>query len=224
MSFATQQSAAPSTAGRGAGAPPSQFQLKYLTFSFIAAMMLYVLYHNEMFLVVPSHPAWKHYEPFKWWLLPHGLAGACALFLAPLQFSSRLRRRFLRLHKTTGAIYVAGALLLAPIGLFIQYLDESQGAARSFTIETTIQGSLLAITTGIGLWYALQRNITRHRQWMVRSYAVAITFLEVRVIFGVTGLDQAFDWHVLETIVWMCTSLSLLVGDIANQLYERRGT
>lgn len=178
--------------------------------------------HNERFLIDSAHPVWRHYEPFKWWLLPHGIAGACVLLLGPMQFSNRLRAKYLRLHRTTGAIYVTAALVLAPIGVLIQYFDESQGAERSFTIETVIQSSLLMITTGLGLWYALHGNIWRHRQWMVRSFAIAMTFLEIRFILGITGLDQPIDWHVLETVVWSCTASSLLVGDIANQIYERR--
>ena len=55
---------------------------------------------------------------------------------------------------------------------------------------------------------------------MIRSYAVALTFLEIRVILGVFGLDQPLDWHILETVVWGCVASSVLIGDIANQLYE----
>jgi hypothetical protein len=146
--------------------------------------------------------------------------GACALLLAPLQFAEGLRRRHTALHRTTGTIYVISAFVLAPIGLYIQYLDEAQGAARSFTIETTIQSSTLMITTGIGFYFALKRQFTYHRQWMIRSYAVALTFLQVRVIAGVFGLDQPLNWHILETVVWSCVASSVLVGDIANQIYE----
>ncbi len=198
------------------------FRLKYLVFAVIAAMMAYVLYHNERFLIDAANPAWKHYDPFKWWLLPHGLAGACALFLAPLQFAEGLRRRHTAVHRTIGTIYVIGVLILAPVGLYIQYQDEAQGAARSFTIETMIQSSTLMITTGIGLYFALKRQFTYHRQWMIRSYAVALTFFEIRVILGVFGLDQPLDWHILETVVWSCVASSVLVGDIANQIYESR--
>lgn len=193
---------------------------KHLVFAAIALMAVYVLYHNERFLIDSAHPVWNHYDPFKWWLLPHGLAGACALLLAPMQFAEGLRRRHTTLHRTVGAIYVIGAFILAPLGLYIQYLDEAQGAARSFTIETMIQSSALMITTGIGCYFALKRQFTYHRQWMIRSYAVALTFLEIRVILGVFGLDQPLDWHILETVVWCCTASSVLIGDIANQLYE----
>jgi uncharacterized membrane protein len=196
------------------------FRIKHLVFAVIAAMAAYVLYNNESFLLDAAHPAWNHYEPFKWWLLPHGLAGACALLLAPMQFAEGLRRRHTGLHRTIGTIYVISAVILAPLGLYIQYLDEAQGAARSFTVETMIQSSTLMITAGIGCYFALKRQFTYHRQWMIRSYAVALTFLEVRVIVGVFGLDHPFDWHILETVVWSCVASSVLIGDIANQLYE----
>ena len=195
-------------------------RLKHLVFAVIAAMTAYVLYHNERFLLDAAHPIWDHYEPFKWWLLLHGLAGACALILAPMQFVEGLRRRHTALHRTIGTIYVVSSFILAPLGLYIQYLDEDQGAARSFTIETMIQSSTLMITTGIGCYYALKREFTYHRQWMIRSYAVALTFLEIRAIVGVFGLDQPFDWHILETVVWSCVASSVLIGDIANQLYR----
>ena len=74
------------------------FRIKHLVFAVIAAMAAYVLYHNERFLLDAAHPVWNHYEPFKWWLLPHGLAGACALLLAPMQFAESLR------HQCTQAI------------------------------------------------------------------------------------------------------------------------
>jgi Predicted membrane protein (DUF2306) len=124
------------------------------------------------------------------------------------------------LHRTIGTIYVVSCFILAPLGLYIQYLDEAQGAARSFTIETMIQSSSLMITTGLGCYFALKRQFINHRQWMIRSYAVALTFLEIRAIVGVFGLDQPFDWHILETVVWSCVASSVLIGDIANQLYE----
>ena len=83
-----------------------------------------------------------------------------------------------------------------------------------------IQSSTLMITAGFGIYFALKRQFTYHRQWMIRSYAVALTFLEIRVILGIFGLDDPFDWHILETVVWSCTASSVLIGDIANQLYE----
>jgi len=203
------------------GGRQPRFRAKYWVFAFITAMAAYVLYHNERFLIDAAHPVWQHYEPFKWWLLPHGVVGACVLILAPMQFSERLRIRFTTLHRVTGSIYVTSVLILAPLGVYIQFLDEAQGAARSFTIATVVDAALLITTTAIGLIFALKRMFSQHRQWMMRSYAVSLTFLEIRFVLGITGLDQPFDWAILEVVVWTCVALSILIGDLANQWYDR---
>ena len=92
-------------------------------------------------------PEWQHIASFKWWLLPHGIAGACAFLLGPMQFSDRLRHSFPKLHRVLGRVYVAGALIAAPLGLYIEYIDERQGFARSFTIETMFQAGSWMLTT-----------------------------------------------------------------------------
>jgi hypothetical protein len=195
------------------------FRTKYVVFAVIAAMIGYVIYHNERFLIEPANAAWKHYQALGLFLLAHGVAGATALILAPMQFSDRLRMRFKKLHRVAGRVYVTGALILAPLGAYIQYLDERLGIfPRSFTIETIIQASLLAITTSIGFAFALKRMIPQHRQWMTRSYAAALTFFEIRLILGVMGWDN--DPVIVETVVWSCTASAILIGDIANQIYE----
>lgn len=196
---------------------------KTLVFGLILAMTAYVIVHNERFLIEPDHPVWQHYKSFQWWLLPHGVAGASALLLAPLQFSDRLRRRFAGVHRVVGRIYVAGVFVFAPLGAYIQWINEAAGASRSFTVAATVDAALVMVTTGIGLAFALKRMIPQHRQWMTRSYAVALVFFEGRLILGVTGLDRPPDPAVAEIVVWTCVALAVLVGDLANQWTELQG-
>ena len=203
---------------------PAEFakglRTKNLVFAAIAAMMAYVLWHNERFLIEPLNPIWKHYQDLGVFILIHGVAGGSALILAPMQFSERLRTRFTKLHRVIGRIYVFGALILAPVGVFAQYLDYKLGVfpSASFVTETFIQAALLMTTTSIGFVFALKRMIPQHRQWMTRSYAAALTFFQIRVILGVTGWDQ--DPTMVEPVVWSCTASAILIGDIANQIYE----
>lgn len=198
----------------------SLLRSKYVVFGFIFLMMAYVLNHNERFLINAADPAWHHYQPFKWWLLPHGFAAACALLLGPMQFSDRLRRRYTKLHRVVGRFYVAGALLGAPLGVFIQYrFDERTGDSRSFTIATIVDACLWMLTTTIALLFARSGKIKQHRQWMTRSYAVAIVFLEVRVISGIGGWETG---AATETIIWICIACALLFADIAIQWQDLR--
>jgi hypothetical protein len=51
---------------------------------------------------------------------------------------------------------------------------------------------------------------------MTRSFAVALVFLEVRVIGGVGGWEN-LDAHANETIVWACLAFSILSADLVLQ-------
>ena len=189
---------------------------KYLLFAAIGLMLAYVIPHDESFLVHPKDLQWQHYEPFKWWLLPHGIAGGCALLLGPMQFSDRLRDRFRRLHRIVGRIYVAGVFMAAPLGSYIQYFKERLGEPRSFSIAGAVDAALWMTTTGIAMVFILKGKVQAHRQWMTRSFAVALVFLEGRVIGGVTGWENLGD-HANETIVWACLAFSILSADLVLQ-------
>jgi hypothetical protein len=199
----------------------ARLNAKYVVFSAIAVMVAYVLYHNERFLIEPENPIWLHYEPFKWWLLPHGLFGAIVILLAPLQFSDRLRRRFTRGHRIVGRMYVAGAIILAPLGAYIQYYTERLGAPRSFTVLAVVDAVMLMLATALAFLFAYKRKIIQHRQWMVRSYAIALVFIAGRFIMGVTGWEQ-LGVEIAQAIIWSCLAMSVLLGDLAIHWAEIR--
>jgi uncharacterized membrane protein YozB (DUF420 family) len=199
----------------------SWWRAKYLLFAAIGLMLAYVIPHDEGFLVHPKDAVWQHYEPFKWWLLPHGVAGACALLLGPMQFSDRLRQRFNQFHRVAGCIYVAGVFLAAPLGFYIEYFQERMGGARSFTIAAAVDAVLWMVTTGIAVVFILKGKVQEHQQWMTRSFAVALVFLEGRVIGGVAGWENLGE-RANETIVWVCLAFSILLADIVLQ-WQRLG-
>lgn len=119
-----------------------------------------------------------------------------------------------------GRIYVGSVfLIVAPLGAYIQYFEERLGFARSFTIAAVVDAVLLMSTTAIGFFFILRGRVQQHRQWMTRSYAVALVFFEVRVISGVLELDEA-GAAVSELIVWICLASFLLLADVALQVQE----
>ena len=200
----------------------SWFRPKYLLFALIGLMLAYVLGHNETFLVNLNNPVWNHYQPFKWWLLPHGIAGACALLLGPMQFSDRLRQRYTKLHRVTGRVYVAGAFIAGPLGIYIQVIQHRIGVPLSFTMVAATHGTLWMLTTGIALVLILKRKVQQHRQWMTRSFAVGPgVFLGARVILGVTGLENRGPAAV-ETVIWMTIAFSIVLADIVLQVQEQQ--
>src|SRR4051812_17375684 len=96
---------------------------KYVFFAVFAAMGLFVLWNNERFLLNQQAPEWTHYNPIRWHLIPHGLGGAIALGLGALQFSTRVRRRYPRVHRATGKMYIAGTFVAAPMAVWIAFVN-----------------------------------------------------------------------------------------------------
>jgi uncharacterized membrane protein YozB (DUF420 family) len=193
---------------------------KFALFAFIGAMLAYVLYHNESFLLDPANPVWEHYAGIKWTLLPHGIAGATALSLAFAQFSSRLRARHLNVHRWLGRVYVTAVVVAAPLGVATQYLDERTGDPRSFTVLAAVDAALWLLATGVAFWCIRQRRVDQHRQWMTRSFAMALVFLEGRLILGVTGWDDQ-GAAIAETVIWCCIALAYPLADLALLVDER---
>ena len=196
---------------------------KHVVFTIIALASLYVMYHNERFLVDPENPVWQRYESFKWWLLPHGIFGTIVLLFAPLQFSDRLRQRFTKTHRVMGRLYVVGALLCAPLGAYIQYYQEGMGAPRSFTVLAIVDAAMLMGTSALAFVFAYKRKIALHRQWATRSYAVALVFIAGRFVLGVTGLET-HSVEIVQAVIWSCLALSVPAADVALHWRELRSS
>jgi len=202
------------------GSGASRLRPKYLLFAFIGLMIAYVLYHNESFLLDSADPVWKHYALIKISLLPHGIAGAIALFLGISQFSTRLRARHVAVHRMLGRIYVCAVAIAAPLGVLTQYLDELNGDPRSFTVLAAVDASLWLLATGVAFWCIRNRRIEQHRQWMTRSFAVALVFLEGRVILGLSGWED-LGVAVAETVIWTCIAFAYPLADLVLLIDER---
>jgi hypothetical protein len=194
---------------------------KHVVFSAITLATLYVLWHNERFVVQPDHPAWLRYESFKWVLLPHAVFGSIVLLFAPFQFSNRLRARFTKTHRIMGRLYVLGVYVLAPTGAYIQYFQERGGAPRSFTILAIVDAALLIGTTTLAGFFAFKRKIAHHRQWATRSYAVALVFIGGRLILGVTGAET-MGVEIVQAVIWTCLVASVPLADVALHWYDIR--
>src|ERR1700733_7145858 len=89
---------------------------------------------------------------------------------------------------------------------------------RSFTMAAAADAAMLMLTTSIALFFILRGNIQQHRQWMTRSYAVALVFLEVRLFGGVLGLDNSLA--ATEILVWMGVIFAVPLADIVLNWQE----
>jgi uncharacterized membrane protein len=182
---------------------------KHVFFGVFALLTLFVFYVYETPFLDPNSPVWAHVEPVKWLLLPHAVAGAVALLLAPFQFSGRLRRRHLRLHRVMGRLYVAGAFISAPLAVPVAIIL----GPPSLVMAATIQSSGWLLTTAIALYAVRRGDLRQHQEWMTRSYPFAMVFVLARAVLAVPAVSEMGEVAFV-SVVWSLIALACFVPSL----------
>src|SRR5271167_2007062 len=87
----------------------SRSRLKPVLWIFLGVTTLFVFITSEV-LLIADYPMYHAYRlqviADRQLLIPHTLFAMMALLIGPIQFSSRFRRRHLKIHRVLGRIYV----------------------------------------------------------------------------------------------------------------------
>lgn len=116
------------------------------------------------------------------WHFLHVLGGAIFGILGPIQFGRALMPRYGRLHRIAGRVFVAAgaAISLSSLGLLWRFPD-------AYSVAISSGRLLFGIGLGVALTLAMQaihaRDFTRHRNWMIRAYAIGIGATAVSMVF-----------------------------------------
>jgi len=111
----------------------------------------------------------------------HRLGGSLLVLAGLLQFSERLRRGRPALHRAVGRVYVALALLAACSGIYMGTAHPFGGIREA--IPSVVFGVALIAATTVALALVLRRRFAAHREWMIRSYAIALGPMMVRIVY-----------------------------------------
>ena len=148
------------------------------------------------------HPDMKvAYEADKLGIYTHIFASLIALAVGPFQFSERLRRNYLKLHRILGRVYLLGVLLGGISGLFI-----SRTAFGGLVSSTGF--SLLAILwllSGFKALHAIRsKNVTLHRRWMIRNFALTFAAVTLRIYLGLFFAAGIPFEDFFPLLAWLC--------------------
>ncbi len=149
------------------------------------------------------------------WLIVHVAGAATALLVGSCQFIGPLRRRVPAVHRWTGRTY-AVACLVGGVGGLMLALGSTAGpvAATGFGVLAV----LWLTTTTLGWRTALSRDFGAHRRWMIRSWALTLAAVTLRLYMVAIPLVPADPVAVYVAIAWLCWVPNLLVAE----LYLRR--
>jgi hypothetical protein len=95
--------------------------------------------------------------------------------LGAFQFSAALRRRWPLWHRLAGRLTFAAGMLVALSALWLTfgYASTSIGGMLLAAFRVVV-GSAMALSLALGLLAILRRDVARHREWMIRAYALGL--------------------------------------------------
>ncbi len=201
----------------------TRFNSKHALFLVFGLLTVIAIYDREFSLLDSKSMLRQRFAPIPWLMVLHGIPGATALLLGILQFSNRLRARFLNLHRILGRIYVGSVFIAAPVAVLVGFSLPSDGMLHAADI---IQASGWIFTTAVALYCVKTGNIAQHRQWMMRSYPYAMVFILVRATFAIPQIKAGGE-HAIDVVVWSWIALCGFVPSayiaLQQTLAQRRG-
>jgi uncharacterized membrane protein len=191
-------------------------RFKTVLWIFLGLTVLFVFITSEV-LLVTDYPMYHAYRlqviADRHLLIPHTLAGILALVIGPINFSSRIRQRHLKLHRVLGRTYAVSVLIGA-------FTDIALAAGRPGLPGTSMQAAAWIVCTAAAVITARNHQISQHRQWMARSYAVTFTFVSSRIL----NLSPRYWSHLGDSFaavgVIAFTLASLLLVDLGLNWHE----
>lgn len=144
-------------------------------------------------------------------IIGHVAGGAIALLLGPTQFIPALRRgRSRAFHRWSGRLYLIGIAVGGLFGLWMAFL-----AYGGIVAQIGFLGLSVAwLATGAVAYRLIRRrNVDRHREWMIRSFALTFAAVTLRLWLGVSGASGIDFDLAYPAIAWIAWVPNLLVAE-----------
>jgi uncharacterized membrane protein len=146
--------------------------------------------------------------------LLHLVPGLLFLALGALQLMPRVRNRHIGFHRRLGRLLVACALLSGVFGLVAAMRLPAFGGLNT-QVAALFFGVLFLFAVTRAFVAIRRRQVKLHREWMIRTYALATGVATIRVVLGpliaLSGLDMA---AVFGTAFWLGWSINLLIAEV----------
>ena len=195
--------------GMPAGTPQHRSALAASLWWFMLFSCILIAVYATRFFIFP--PREGHFARYLFPLRLHIAGGMGALLVGPWQFSQKLRNRALNLHRWLGRFYLLEVALGSIAGLAMATVSEDDW-------PTHFDFGVLAVLwffTGLQAYLHVRRgNISEHRRWMIRNFALTLAAVTLRIYFPL--MLFAFHWSSRTsfiTVSWLCWVPNLLVAE-----------
>lgn len=137
------------------------------------------------------------------------------LLLGLIAFHPVMRRNDIKLHRWVGTLYCVSIWLSSITGILL-------ASANTRGIVPQLGFGLLGVmwffTTYQAYVTGRSRQLIKHREWMIRSYALTLAVVSVRPMFwfGPPGFINPEHWYPM--VSWLCWVPNLMAGEIYLRL------
>jgi uncharacterized membrane protein len=153
--------------------------------------------------------------PRRYGLLFHITGGTVALLVGPVQLWLGETRSKLAWHRTLGTLYLLGVTVGA-VGAY--YLSLTTPGAWVYAAGLFSLALAWTITTGMAYRAIRRRAIDQHREWMIRSYVVTLSFVVFRAIVAALGASGVGVFAERVTFAaWACWAVPLVLVELCLQ-------
>jgi uncharacterized membrane protein len=144
----------------------------------------------------------------------HIVPGLLFLTLGALQFVPRIRQRYIRVHRRLGWVLVACAAVSGLSGLVVNFRFPAFGGV-STQAATLFFGAIFLFSLTNAIRHIRRKQVRLHREWMLRTFALAMGVASVRVFVGLfIALSRYRFEEVFGVSFWLGFSVNLLAAEI----------
>ncbi|HWY37774.1 MAG TPA: DUF2306 domain-containing protein [Bacteroidia bacterium] len=154
-----------------------------------------------------------HLKHWRYAFYAHILSSIFVLLAGAVQFWNYFLKQYKKWHRRIGKMYVYIILFVSgPGGLVMSfYANGNELAKTSFVLLSVLWISC----TALAFYFAVKKDFVKHRQFMIRSYALTLSAITLRayafVIPHFFHMDAKEEYAL---IAWTSWTINLLVAEI----------
>lgn len=201
----------PAPAGSKARQPHSVLLVATLITATAISALLWAQHAPRFFVFTPE--SYREFWSRNLWMLLHVAGATIPLFLGPVVLWSGLQRWRPSAHRWMGRTYLLTGAFGVGAGAALSIIAASP--PRSLYVATFTLAIAWFIAAAMA-WRAIRnRQIAAHRQWVIRSYVLTVTFVICRIAMKLPIAQQGGE--VLTAIVWVSWVVPLLLAEVGLQ-------
>lgn len=154
-----------------------------------------------------------HLRHWRYAFYTHILFSILTLASGLTQFSGHILKKHKKLHRAMGYVYVLDVLCLAgPSGLVMGFYANGDALAKTSFVLLSV---LWIGFTAIALYKAWQKQFEAHRHWMIRSFALTLSAITLRLLALVLPKVVHLEAHTeYALIAWLSWAVNLLAAEL----------